>query len=249
MLYLYRILFNQDQGEGGTPSSDPPADGSSAAVGAPAADPTPDAKPGDDGKGAGSKEAVLADLHRERDRRKTSEKEVRELKESMVENTKANEDFKAKILKAIGGEETDDPEAALDAANKKTESITAKAKNALLKARVETEAAALNCHDPAAVFAVGNSAGAFAGVEVDLDKAEVGDVKSLVEKMVSDSPWLAKAPGDQSAGGSPPGSDPDPDKADAGELKEMIAKAKSGDEMAMLQVSKNIKRIRELKLM
>jgi hypothetical protein len=245
MLYWFRRLMKADQGEGGTPSADPEAPVDQTP---PPANSDTGAKPEEGNKGAGSKEAVLADLARERDRRQGLESEVSTLKEKLVENEQRFDNLSNAILKSIGKGEEEDPEAALEQAKKSNAVLTGKAKMALLRARVETEASSLNCHDPAAVFAVGNTAGIFDGVEVDLDKAQVGDVRSIIEKMVEESPWLARMPADPPAGGSPPASDPDPEKIDKAGLEQLVKKAKEGDPIAQIQVSKNLKRIQELGL-
>jgi len=203
----------------------------------------------DDDKGAGGKDALKADLAKERDKRQALEGDVTALKEKLVESTRKTDDLAKSILKALGkGDDEDDPVKALEESKKQIGDTEARAKKALLQSRVESLAATMNCHDPATVYAVGNAAGLFAEVEVDLDKGVLTDVKPVIEGLLKDKPFLAKAPGDQPKGGSPPGSDPDPSKPEKAELEELIKQAKAGDEIAAMKVSKNLKRIRELGL-
>jgi hypothetical protein len=231
-----------DADGGGTPPADPPA--------GPTPDPEPSPKPAakTDG-GAGGKEAVLADLARERDKRQALEAEVKGFKEKLVESEQKTDALAKSILKALGkGEDgDDDPVAALEAEKKKVAATEERARSALLKAAVMGKASELGAHDPESVFAVGSAAALFGQVEVDLEKGSVSDVTAVIDDLLNSKPFLKKAAADPAGGGSPPGSDPDPEKVDKEEVQKMLDLARAGDPQASLWVSKNLGKINQLK--
>ena len=231
MLNWRHRRLNPDPGEGGTPPADPPAD--------PPAAKTETAPAPDDG-GAGGKEAVLADLARERDKRQALETDVKSIKEQLVEEKKKSDAMKSALLKAAGVEDPDgDPVEVMKAKLEKSE---AKMREALVRSAVIAEASKAGAVDPDDVAALLDRS----ALEIDLDNLKVTGVEEAVKELLEKKPHLKAATPGQPKGAEPPGGDPDAASADRDEMIAIIKRARQGDEAAQVTLSKNLARIREL---
>ena len=229
-------LLNADQGEGGTPPSTEPAEPIEPAK--PKTDPPPAT---DDGGGKGSKEAVLKDLAGERDRRQAAEGEVKTLKEEMVKMKKQQDERDVRLRQALGVETEEDP---IEVMKHKAESNERLAREALVKSAVIAEASKQGAVDPDDVFALIDRS----ELDIDFEKLSVSGVDQAVKNLLEKKPHLKGGKPSQPAGAQPPSSDPDGDQLDREKLTDMVKRAKKGDDFAAMQVSKNLKRIKELKI-
>ena len=235
-------LLSPDQGElGSNPAGDPPANGAgdppkekdTQPQSATAGDPPPkQASDSPDDKGAGGKDAILAELSEERKKRQGLEGEIKSIKDGQ-------ESLKKSLLKALGHPdgEDGDPEAAARAAALREKAALSKAESALKKAAVVAEAGKLNVLDMDAVWKLGD----WDALEVDLDKGVVKGAADAVSALIKEKDWLVKKPGATPAGGQPAGSDPSPEGLKKDELVKLAKKARAGDEIAALELMKRNK--------
>jgi len=128
---------------------------------------------------------------------KALEEELNSLKQQQT-------DFQAKVKKLFGSGEDDDQDVdkLLTAEREKAQATERQAKQALLKANFIAAATAKNFNDPEKAFKLLDAD----DIEVDLEKGTVSGVTEAVDKMVEESPWLAKA---SDAGGQETKTTPD----------------------------------------
>lgn len=184
----------------GKPPADPPAD--------PPKDPAPTDPPKDGDEGKGGKDAILADLAKERDKRQALERQMSDLQASQQQQLDA-------IAKALGLKEDEKPDPA-----KLTEQLTKEqqtAREAQVQLAVYRNAADAG-GDPSALL---DSASFLASLK-DVDPTDAQAVQAAIKAAVEASPRLAVQDGKNpppSFGGGP--RKPEPPKA-AGSLGEAI---------------------------